>query len=119
MKKFPDFPQGDSGKMPQTGKKGRYRPSKEPFPQSKAKAHRQIVTQLQISPAQAEGGKKPRSQQKAAEQQLRQPGEPPMDGAQQIHPRSKQRACQKAPQQPGQEHRRGHDRHLPLRRGCP
>ena len=105
--------------MPQTGKKGRYRPSKAPFPQRKAKTHRQIVTQLQISPAQAEGGKKPRSQQKTAEQQLRQPGEPPMDGAQQIHPRSQQRACQKAPQQPGQEHRRGHDRHLPLRRGSP
>ena len=74
--------------MPQTGKKGRYRPSKEPFPQSKAKAHRQIVTQLQISPAQAEGGKKPRSQQKAAEQQLRQPGKPGVQGAQQIRHRS-------------------------------
>ena len=119
MKKFPDFPQGDSGKMPQTGKKGRYRPSKEPFPQTKSQAHRQIVPQLKISPAQAEGGKKPRSQQKAAEQQLRQPGEPPMDGAQKIHPRSQQRARQKAPQQPGQEYTRGHERHRPLRLGSP
>ena len=105
--------------MPQTGKKGRYRPSKEPFPQSKAKAHRQIVTQLQISPAQAEGGKKPRSQQKAAEQQLRQPGQEAMDRSQKVHPRSQQRARQKATQQPGQEHSRGHARHRPLRLGCP
>ena len=105
--------------MPQTGKKGRHRPSKEPFPQTKAKGHCQIVPQLQISPAQAEGDKKPRGQQKAAEQQLRQPGQASMDGAQQIHPRSQQRARQKAPQQPGQEHRRGHERHRPLRLGCP
>ena len=105
--------------MPQTGKKGRHRPSKEPFPQTKAKDHCQIISQLQIAPAQAEGGKEPRRQQKDTEQQLRQPGQPPMDGAQQIHPRSQQRARQKAPQQPGQEHRRGHDRHRPLRLGCP
>ena len=105
--------------MPQTGEEGRCCSPEYPLPEAEAQAHRQVVPQLQISPAQAEGGKKPRSQQKAAEQQLRQPGEPPMDGAQQIHPRSQQRACQKAPQQTGQEHRRGHDRHLPLRRGCP
>ena len=74
--------------MPQTGKKGRYRPSKEPFPQSKAKAHRQIVTQLQISPAQAEGGKEPRSQQRRRKDCLRQPGKSGVQGAQQIRHRS-------------------------------
>ena len=88
MKKFPDFPQGDSSEMPQTGEKGRGCSSEDPFPEAEAPQRRQIIPQLQIAPAQAEGGKEPRSQQRRRKDRLRQPRKPGVQGAHQVRHRS-------------------------------
>ena len=88
MKKFPDFPQGDSSEMPQTGEKGRCGSPEDPFPEAEAPQRRQIIPQLQIAPAPAEGGKEPRSQQRRRKDCLRQPGKSGVQGAQQIRHRS-------------------------------
>jgi hypothetical protein len=119
VKNFSDDFQRKYRKMPKTAEERRCRSAEKPLPQGKARHHCQIPAQPQLRPADAEEGENPEKKQLHANECAGQDGELPAQGAQKIHGGTQQQAAQKAPQQPGQEHRRGHDRHRPLRLGSP
>ena len=105
--------------MPEPGEKCRKGPAKEPLPDPEAREQGQIISQPQVSPAQAEGALQPGRCQTHAQKKLRQPGQAPVEGPDQVRRRTQQRSPEKASQEPGQEDRRRHDRQPRLRRGSP
>ena len=119
MKKFPDFSKGSYSEMPENPEPGGHSCPKAPFPEAEACHRGEIISDPQISPAQAEGGPDPCRQQQKAQQQLRQPGDAAVEGPQKIHSGTQHYPGEKAPQEPGQEDRRGHDRQRRLGRGSP
>ena len=117
MKKFSENFQGKYRKMPKTAEERRHGRPEKPLPQEKSPQQRQIPAQPELSPADAEHGKKPAQEQLRTDTCPGHNGGSPPQGAQKIDGRPQHHAGQEAPQEPTPDHRRGQSRNPRFRPG--
>ena len=98
--------------MPKFLRKGGSRTAEDPLPEQKACNQNKIVSDPQVTPADAEGGVNPAQHKLRGNQSLRQAGKATVQRPEDIRAGAEEHACKEAAQRPGENQLRCH-RHSP------